>query len=167
MREVTSLATEPLQVPRRITIGTKERPAHVVVDAVHVPPELIEKRHRLGADEPAAARHDGSFHDPGPPSVKTQALFARERCAESDVDGQRRTRSPDSSRREGSGTLWPSSRSPLSRQRMTSVLPDTGQVVTVISRGQAASASRPDTISRRGPTAPPSPTDGERARERA
>src|SRR5215813_6371456 len=71
MREVTSLATEPLQVPRRITIGTKERPAHVVVDAVHVPPELIEKHHRLGADEPAAARHDGSFHDPGPPSVAT------------------------------------------------------------------------------------------------
>src|SRR5215467_12597415 len=71
MREMTTLAAEPLQVPRRVTIGTKERPAHVVVDAVHVPPELIEKRHRLGADEPAAARHDGSFHDPGPPSVAT------------------------------------------------------------------------------------------------
>src|SRR5262247_3829250 len=71
VREVPSLAPKPLQVPRRITIGTKERPAHVVVDAVHVPPELIEKRHRLGADEPAAARHDGSFHDPGPPAVAT------------------------------------------------------------------------------------------------
>jgi hypothetical protein len=45
MREVTSLAPKPLQVPRRVTVGTKERPAHVVVDAVHVPPELIEERH--------------------------------------------------------------------------------------------------------------------------
>src|SRR5215470_1917641 len=71
MREVTSLATEPFQIPRRVTIGAKKRPTHVVVDAVHVPPELIEKRHRLGADEPAASRYDGSFHDPDPPSVVT------------------------------------------------------------------------------------------------
>ncbi len=67
VRKVSSLATETLQVPRRIAIKAEEGPAHIVVDAVDLPAQLIEEHDGLGPNEAAASRHNDSLHVRRPP----------------------------------------------------------------------------------------------------
>ena len=55
MLEVARLRSEARQVPGGVSRLAEEAAAHVVVDADDAPPEPIERLHRLGADEAAAA----------------------------------------------------------------------------------------------------------------
>ena len=92
--QVKALYQENLGAGWDVLIGSRYVGSHVIVDPVNVPSKLIEECHRLRADEPATARHDGSFHDRGPPS-------GRRRFVRSDR--------AIGSRRDGPSAIWLSS----------------------------------------------------------
>src|SRR5262249_45014941 len=54
---------KPFEIPCRIPVGTEKVPSHIIVDPVNLPAALVEKRHSFGANQPAAARHQGTLHD--------------------------------------------------------------------------------------------------------
>ena len=52
------LAAQALLIPARVTLGAEEVGAHVVVEAMDRPPEVVEMRNHLGADQPIRAGNE-------------------------------------------------------------------------------------------------------------
>ena len=58
MGEARILAPQPFLIPAGVALGTEEVGAHVVVEAVHRPPEVMEVRDHLRADQPVRAGNE-------------------------------------------------------------------------------------------------------------